>query len=238
MSPEIVAFIFARGGSKGLPRKNLLLLEDKPLIVHAIELGRSLQRVKKVVVSTDNEEIAGVARAAGAEVPFMRPADLATDSAPEWLAWRHAIQTLRAAGERVDIFLSLPPTSPLRSREDVECCLDAFLQQQADVVVTVREAERNPYFNMVRREPDGLVKLAVEGNFHRRQDAPPIYDLTTVAYVARADFVLSANRLFDGKVRAVLIPRERALDIDTPLDMVVAQALAPHVMSAGSPRLL
>jgi CMP-N-acetylneuraminic acid synthetase len=238
MSREIIAFIFARGGSKGLPRKNLLPLEGRPLIVHAIELGRSLQRVKKVVVSTDSEEIAEVARAAGAEVPFMRPADLATDSAPEWLAWRHAIQVLRAAGERVDVFLSLPPTSPLRSREDVECCLDAFLQQQADVVVTVREAERNPFFNMVRRESDGSVKLAVEGNFHRRQDAPPVYDLTTVAYVVRADFVLSADRLFDGKVRAVLIPRERALDIDTPLDMVVARALAPYVMSAGSPQML
>lgn len=238
MSPEIVAFIFARGGSKGLPRKNLLLLEGKPLIVHAIELGRSLQRVRKVVVSTDSEEIAEVARTAGAEVPFLRPTDLATDSAPEWLAWQHAIQALFATGERVDVFLSLPPTSPLRSREDVECCLDAFLQQQADVVVTVREAERNPYFNMVRHEPDGLVKLAVEGSFHRRQDVPPIYDLTTVAYVARANFVLSANRLFDGKVRAVLIPRARALDIDTPLDMVVAQALVPYVISAGAPRML
>ena len=238
MTPEIVAFIFARGGSKGLPRKNLLPLEGKPLIVHAIELGRSLHRVKKVVVSTDSEEIAEVARAAGAEVPFMRPAELATDSAPEWTAWQHAILALRASGVRVDVFLSLPPTSPLRSREDVECCLDTFLQQQQDVVVTVREAERNPYFNMVRHEPDGLVRLAVEGNFHRRQDAPMVYDLTTVAYVARADFVLSANRLFDGKVRSVLIPRERALDIDTPLDMLVAKALAPHVMNAGSPRAL
>jgi N-acylneuraminate cytidylyltransferase len=238
MRAEIVAFIFARGGSKGLPRKNLLPLEGIPLIVHAIELGRSLKRVKKVVVSTDNEEIAEVARDAGAEVPFMRPAYLATDSAPEWLAWRHAIEALRATGERVDVFLSLPPTSPFRNCEDVECCLDAYLQQQADVVITVREADRNPYFNMVRLEPDGLVKLAVEGNYHRRQDAPPIYDLTTVAYVARADFVLSANRLFDGKVRSVLIPRERALDIDTPLDMLIAHALAPLDKSSVKARYL
>lgn len=238
MSPDVVAFIFARGGSKGLPRKNLLPLEGKPLIVHAIHLGRSLKRVKKVVVSTDNEEIAEVALAAGAEVPFLRPAELATDNAPEWLAWQHAIRELRAAGERVDVFLSLPPTSPLRSREDVECCLDAFLQEETDVVVTVREAERNPYFNMVRCEPDGRVKLAVEGNFHRRQDAPSIYDLTTVAYVARADFVLSANRLFEGKVRAVLIPRERALDIDTSLDMVFARLLAPHVKGTNQARVL
>lgn len=238
MNSDIVAFIFARGGSKGLPRKNLLPLEGKPLIVHAIELGCGLPRVKKVVVSTDDEEIASVALAAGAEVPFMRPSELATDGAPEWAAWQHAIKAMRAAGERVDVFLSLPPTSPLRSYEDVECCLDEFLRRQPDVVVTVREAERNPYFNMVRHEPDGSVRLAVDGNFHRRQDAPTIYDLTTVAYVARADFVLSASRLFDGKVRAVLIPPARALDIDTPLDMLVAQALAPHARNAGSPRAL
>lgn len=238
MISEIVAFIFARGGSKGLPRKNLLPLQGKPLIVHAIEMGHSLRGVKKVVVSTDSEEIAEVARVAGAEVPFLRPAELATDLVPEWAAWQHAIRVMRSAGERVDVFLSLPPTAPLRSREDVECCLDTFSQQQPDVVVTVREADRNPYFNMVRCKPDRSVQLVAEGNFDRRQDAPPIYDLTTVAYVARADFVLSTNRLFDGRVRAVLIPRERALDIDTPLDMVVAQALVPYVEGAGAPRAL
>lgn len=238
MNPNIVAFVFARGGSKGLPRKNLLPIAGKPLIAHAVELGLSLPRVRKVVVSTDDPEIAEAARAAGAQVPFLRPKELAGDQTPEWLAWRHAIQFLRDAGEKVDIFLSLPPTSPLRIAADIDCCLDAFLTHAPDVVLTVREAERNPYFNMVRREADGLVRLAVEGVYHRRQDAPELYDVTTVAYVAKADFIMTADRLFDGRVRAVQIPRERALDIDTAMDLVIGEALAGKVASAGSARVL
>lgn len=238
MNPRIVAFVFARGGSKGLPRKNLLPLAGKPLIVHSIDTARALPRVAKVVVSTDDAEIADVARRAGAEVPFLRPPELASDTAPEWLAWQHAIRMLREAGETVDVFLSLPPTSPLRIPADVNCCLDALLNTSADVVITVREAERNPYFNMVRRDADGSVRLAMEGAFHRRQDAPELYDMTTAAYAARADFILGADRLFDGKVRAVQIPRERALDIDTGLDMLIGETLVGKVASAGEARVL
>jgi N,N'-diacetyl-8-epilegionaminate cytidylyltransferase len=238
MTPHIVAFVFARGGSKGLPRKNLLPLAGKPLIIHSIETALALPRVVKVVVSTDDIEIAEVARSAGAEVPFLRPPELASDTAPEWLAWQHAIRTLREAGEPLDIFLSLPPTSPLRIPADVECCLDALLNSSADVVITVREAERNPYFNMVRVDPDRSVRLAVEGTFSRRQDAPKLYDMTTVAYVARADFILTADRIFDGKVRAVQIPRERALDIDTELDLLIGEALVGKVSLAGDARVL
>lgn len=238
MNPRIVAFVFARGGSKGLPRKNLLTLAGKPLIVHSIDTALALPRVDKVVVSTDDVEIAEVARKAGAEVPFLRPAELAGDTTPEWLAWQHAIRTLRESGESVDVILSLPPTAPLRAPADVDCCLDTFLGTSADVVITVREAERNPYFNMVRREPDGAVRLAIESAFSRRQDAPEIYDMTTVAYVARADFVLGARRIFDGTVRAVLIPRERALDIDTELDLVIGSMLVDRAGAAGAARPL
>lgn len=238
MKPKIVAFIFARGGSKGLPHKNILPLASKPLIVHSIETALALPRVSRVVVSTDDEEIAEISRRAGADVPFLRPPELASDNAPEWLAWQHAIRTLREQGETVDVFLSLPPTSPLRIPHDVNCCLDALLDNQAEIVISVREAERSPYFNMVRRNADGGCHLAVEGEFHRRQDAPELFDITTVAYVARADFIMSASRIFDGRVRAVLIPRERALDIDTHFDMLIAEALVGKVGKAGVARLL
>jgi len=238
MSETIVAFIFARGGSKGLPGKNLLPLAGKPLIVHAINVALAISRVSKVVVSTDDHEIADVARAAGAEVPYLRPPELAGDKTPEWLAWQHAIRTLRAAGEQVDVFLSLPCTSPLRLPEDVDCCLDALLGSSADVVITVRDAERNPYFNMVKQASDGEVRLAVEGSFHRRQDAPVLYDMTTVAYVARADFILNAKRIFDGKVRAVKIPRERALDIDTEFDFLIGETLVGNPLSTDKSHAL
>ncbi len=233
MNPQIVSFIFARGGSKGLPRKNLLLLAGKPLIVHAIDAGLALTRVNKVVVSTDNLEIADTARQAGAVVPFLRPAELATDTAPEWLAWKHAIHSMREAGDKVDIFLSLPPTSPLRTTNDIDCCLDALLHTSADIVITVRDAERSPYFNMVRETADGLVHLAMDGEFYRRQDAPILYDMTTVAYAAKADFILEADRIFDGKVKAVWIPRERAIDIDTKLDFVIAETLMGNKVSSS-----
>ncbi len=238
MPPRIVAFVFARGGSKGLPRKNLLLLEGKPLIVHAIDTALSLPRVAKVVVSTDDHEIADIARKAGAVVPFTRPVELAADDAPEWLAWQHAIRSMRAAGETIDIFLSLPPTSPLRLPADIDCCLDAYLQGGADMVITVRKAERSPYFNMVRREADGSVRLAVEGRYHRRQDVPPLFDITTVAYVASADFVLGATRIFDGHIRAVEIPRVRALDIDTVYDLRIGSALLGFVADSGPARVV
>lgn len=238
MRDGVVAFIFARGGSKGLPRKNVLPLGGKPLIAYSIETALALPQVARVIVSTDNEEIATVARNAGAEVPFVRPAELACDTAPEWLAWQHAILTMRQLGQTVDTFLSLPPTSPLRLPDDVACCLEAIESTDADVVLTVRAAERNPYFNMVSRSENGTVRLAMDGSYFRRQDAPEFFDITTVAYVARADFILRAQRIFDGRVRAVEVPRERALDIDTKFDLLVAESLLGKVGNTGSPRLL
>jgi N-acylneuraminate cytidylyltransferase len=238
MQLKVVAFIFARGGSKGLPHKNILPLIGKPLIVYSIETALALPRVSRVVVSTDDEEIAEISRRAGADVPFLRPSELASDNAPEWLSWQHAIRTLREQGETVDVFLSLPPTSPLRTPHDVDCCLDALLDNQTEIVISVREAERSPYFNMVRLDADGVCHLAMDGKLHRRQDAPELFDITTVAYVARADFVMSSARIFDGRVRAVLIPRERALDIDTHFDMLIAEALMGKVGKAGVARLL
>lgn len=226
MRSKIYAFIFARGGSKGLPGKNLLPLAGKPLILHSIDLALSLPEVSKVIVSTDDEKIAAVARRAGAEVPFIRPAELATDTAAEWLAWQHAINELSKNGDDFDIFLSLPATAPLRNYADVNFCIDVFRKTDCDAVITVREAERSPYFNMVKRNSDGSVQLAVEGNFHRRQDTPVLYDMTTVAYVVSKDFILSASHIFDGNVRAVMIPRERAVDIDNAMDMTIAEALA------------
>ncbi len=235
MSPRVVAFIFARGGSKGLPGKNLRPLAGKPLLAHAIDVAKAVPGIARVVVSTDDLEIAEAARTAGAEVPFLRPAELASDTAPEWLAWQHAIRTLRAAGDPMEVFLSLPATSPLRRPVDVTCCLDTLTGGDADMVITVREAERNPYFNMVRRKEDGSVRLAVDGIYHRRQDAPSIYDITTVAYAARADFILSANRIFDGRVRAVVIPRERALDIDDAFDLAIGEALYGRIGDTPAP---
>jgi N-acylneuraminate cytidylyltransferase len=223
-----ICFIFARGGSKGLPGKNIKMLAGMPLIGHAITIARSMPFIETVIVSTDDPLIASVAREFGAEVPFLRPAEFASDTASEWLAWRHAIEWFEKMRGPFDIFVSLPPTSPFRSVEDVLSCVEALdADCSTDAVITVREAERNPFFNMVVFGEDGYAHpvMSVEKGIVRRQDAPEVYDVTTVAYAVRPGFVKRSSGLFDGAVRTVLVPAERALDIDTPYDFEVAEAI-------------
>lgn len=224
MTRRTFAFIFARGGSKGLPGKNIKLLGGVPLIAHGIRLAQAMERIERIFVSTDDAQIAAVARQFGADV-IDRPAALATDTASEWLAWQHAIQHVRALGFDFDVFLSLPATSPLRSEQDVSNCIDA-LQDDADIVISVTPSARSPYFNMVVTNEAGLASVVLgDAALQRRQDVPPVYDITTVAYVAKPDFILAHERLFDGRVRPVVVPKERAVDIDDEFDFKVAQAL-------------
>lgn len=227
MSVKTLAFIFARGGSKGIPGKNIAPLGGKPLIAHSISLALAHPLIDEVVVSTDDQAIALVAQEFGAQVPFMRPAELASDTAAEWLAWQHAITACRAEPRwaSFDTFVSLPATAPLRAAQDVTACLARLALGDVDLVLTGTPAARSPYFNMVRQDPLGRVHLAVEGQYQRRQDAPRLFDLTTVAYVARADFVLQHQGLWQGRVGLVEVPRERAIDIDEPLDLYLAQCL-------------
>jgi N-acylneuraminate cytidylyltransferase len=225
---KAVAFIFARGGSKGLPGKNIRPLNGKPLIVWSIEHALSVKRIKRVIVSTDSEEIAEVARQYGAEVPFMRPAELAVDNCPEWLAWRHALNYLKeSTGALPEVMVSVPTTAPLRLPIDIENCLDEYEKGNADMVITVTDAHRSPYFNMVKTNADGSVGLVnpPQSTIARRQDAPVVYDMATVCYVANPEFVMAHNSTFEGRVKAVHVPAERAIDIDTLLDFQIAESL-------------
>jgi N-acylneuraminate cytidylyltransferase len=229
VKPYVVGVIFARGGSKGVPHKNIRLLNGKPLIAYAIEAALASRLIDRVIISTDDPEIAAISKDYGAEVPFMRPAELAQDDSPEWLAWRHAIQMLMQATQlaKMDIMVSIPPTAPLRTADDVDKCIQEFLDSDADIIISVKPSERNPYFNMVTLDDAGRARLVLSSDqaIERRQDAPAVYDITTVAYVVRPEFVLKADSMFDGNVRAILIPSERALDIDTELDFKFAELL-------------
>lgn len=224
---KTVAFIFARGGSKGLPGKNVLPFCGKPMIAWSIAHAKAVERIERVIVSTDDEAIATVAREHGAETPFLRPAELARDDSPEWLAWRHALIYLHENGGLPDAMVSVPVTAPLREPTDIERCLDVFETGDADVVVTVSEAHRSPYFNMVRQNEDGTVGLVIApaAKVVRRQDVPAVFDMATVAYVAAPHFVLTREAMFEGRVRAVSVPAERAIDIDTLLDFQIAECL-------------
>lgn len=227
---NITGFIFARGGSKGVPRKNVRSLCGKPLIAHAIDAALGSRFIQRVVVSTDDPEIADVARRYGADVPFMRPAELATDTAAEWLSWRHAIQFVNSEAGRppLDVFVSVPATAPLRISADVDACINTYLETQADVTITVTEAHRSPWFNMVTTDEARFARLVMSGTGRevtRRQDAPPVYDITTVAYAANPEFVLNSSGLFAGRCSAAIVPLERSLDIDTEYDWQMAEFL-------------
>jgi CMP-N-acetylneuraminic acid synthetase len=223
-----VAFIFARGGSKGLPGKNIRLLGGKPLIAWSIEHALAVKQINRVIVSTDSDEIAELAKHHGAEVPFMRPAELAGDNSPEWLAWRHALNYLKeSTGALPEVMVSVPTTAPLRLSIDIENCLDEYKKGDADIVITVTDAHRNPYFNMVKTNADGTLGLVnpPQSTISRRQHAPVVYDMATVCYVANPVFVMTHNSTFEGRVKAVHVPTERAIDIDTLLDFQIAEAI-------------
>jgi N-acylneuraminate cytidylyltransferase len=223
-----IAFIFARGGSKGLPGKNIRSLGGKPLIAWSIQHALAVRRIDRVIVSTDSEEIAAVARNFGAEVPFLRPTELAGDNSPEWLAWRHGLNYIREiTGQLPEMMVSVPATAPLRIVLDIENCLDEYEKGGADVVITVTDSYRSPYFNMVKTNPDGTVGLVIPSHsiVTRRQDAPTVFDMATVCYVANSDFVMTHNATFEGRVKAVYVPAERAIDIDSLLDFQIAESL-------------
>jgi CMP-N-acetylneuraminic acid synthetase len=225
--PYTIGLICARGGSKGLSRKNLRPLGGKPLLGWAIEIARKCPCIDRVVVSTEDEEIAALAKTFGAEVPFVRPSELARDDSAELPVWQHAIRTLGSLDNKApEVLVNLPTTSPLRAVEDVEGCVENLIQNHADLCITVRQAQRNPYFNMVKLE-NGWASLVIPpltATF-RRQDAPIVFDMTTVAYAARCEYVLRTSNLLDGKVRATVVPDERAVDIDTESDLAFAEFL-------------
>jgi CMP-N-acetylneuraminic acid synthetase len=221
---DIICLIFARGGSKGLPNKNIRPLSGKPLIQWAIETAFEVSEISRVIVSTDSLEIAEIAMSCGADVPFMRPDYLASDTAAELDAWKHALAYLRDEELAMPkVMVSLPVTAPLRTAEDVSKAIQLFSSTDSDLVVAVSEAQRNPYFNMLVRDGDLFVLGNSSMNVSRRQDAPDYYDLSTVVYVANTDFVLRTDRILNGKTRAIVIPKKRSLDIDDIDDFALAE---------------
>ena len=193
-------------------------------MAHSIDTAKRVQRVERIFVSTEDPEIKQIAEEYGAEV-IDRPPGLAEDKSAELDAWRHAVSYLTARGENFDVLLSLPATSPLRSPEDVSRCLEK-LDGDTDVVITVTPASRSPYFNMVSRGQDGSCQiLSPSSGYSRRQDAPEAFDITTVAYAVKTEFLQTRQNLLGGKTKSVVIPKERAVDIDDYWDFKFAELI-------------
>jgi N-acylneuraminate cytidylyltransferase len=220
------AFIFARGGSKGLPGKNIKPLAGKPLLQYSIDTALASDLIEQVFVSTDDQSIAQIAKECGA-ILIERPAELATDQSPEWLSWRHAVEWATEHYGSFDGFVSLPATSPLRSQDDVEAAILKRQAETADICIAVTPASRSPYFNMVKYNEAGFVELVnqPEGEVSRRQDAPKVFDITTVVYATTPEFVLNNYGLFSGKVASIEVPKARAVDIDDIYDFRLAEAI-------------
>lgn len=220
------AFIFARGGSKGLPGKNIKPLSGKPLIEYSIGVAKSCPSIDEVFVSTDDPVISEVSRRAGAVI-IDRPIELASDVSPEWLSWRHAIEWVESHYGKFQFFVSLPATSPLRNVTDVEGAIAKLKNSFADICISVTPASRSPYFNMIKILDDGTCDLVIkpDGVLTRRQDAPDVFDITTVVYVATPLFIKNNDNLFSGTVTSIVVPKVRAIDIDDIYDFILAEAL-------------
>ena len=229
MSENAVGFIFCRGGSKGVPRKNLRSIAGKSLLGYAVEVALASKSLQRVIVSTDDHEIAEAARSYGAEVPFLRPEELAQDDSSELDAWRHALRFFKDQHQNpeIDVFVSVPTTSPLRLSIDIDRCVDTLIQSQSDIVLTIKKAARNPYFNMIERDSQGEWRLckATSGEIKQRQSAPEVFEITTVAYAARPTYIMSTDSLLDGKIEGCIIPEERTIDIDSEYDLLIAELL-------------
>ena len=220
------AFIFARGGSKGLPGKNIKPLLGKPLIQYSIEVALKISDGAKVFVSTDDADIAKVSSSSGAIV-IERPFELSQDDSPEWLAWKHAISWVRENYGEFEEFISLPATSPLRSVKDVESAIFRRASIGTDSCIAITPAMRSPYFNMVKELDNNLIELVNKptNSISRRQDAPEVFDITTVVYVANVEFIMNNASLFDGTVTSIEVPKHRAVDIDDIYDFNFAESI-------------
>ncbi|MCK6380645.1 MAG: acylneuraminate cytidylyltransferase family protein [Leptospiraceae bacterium] len=223
---KIFAFVFARGGSKGLPGKNIMELDGKPLLKYSIDIAKDIESIEKIFVSTDDSSIANIARENGAIV-IDRPKTLAEDNSPEWLAWQHSIQWVTENYGSFDYFVSLPATSPLRIKKDVENAIAKIQLEGADFCVAFTPANRSPYFNMVKVNEEGFLELVnkSDSGITRRQDAPKVYDLTTVVYVSTPKYIMEKFGLFAGKVAGIEVPKERAVDIDDIYDFRLAEII-------------
>lgn len=216
--------ICARGGSQGVPGKNIRPLLGKPLIAWTIEQALACPEIDAVYVSTDSEAIADVARGAGAQVPFLRPPELATATAAKIPVIRHLVEWVEANEERCDRIVDLDPTSPLRDGSDILACLN-MLDADTDVVITAYESDKNPYFNMVEYRPDGSVGLVSppQTEVTGRQGAPKVYAMNASIYVWHRHTL--SKGLWSGGVKLHVMPRERSVDIDSPLDFKIVELL-------------
>lgn len=221
---NILAIIPARGGSKGVPRKNIRLLAGLPLIVHTILAARGSGGISRLILTTDSAEIADIARQYGVEVPFMRPAELAQDDTPGLLPLLHAVRwVMEHENYFPDYILELVPTSPLRTTADIDAAISLIIEKNADSVVSLTPAGQHPCWAK-RVDEHGKIKPFIATGLaeRRRQDLPPAYALHGAIKIARREMLLERASWYTDNTCAYVMPQERSLEIDTEWDFKLA----------------
>lgn len=221
---KVLGLVVARGGSKGVPRKNLRLLGGRPLIAWTIEAAKASSCLDALVISTDDPEIAETARQNGCEVPFLRPAELAGDTVGAMPVVMHAIRTLEEAGRHFDWIVLLQPTSPFRSASDIDAAVKLCFDGEAPACVSLVEADKSPWW-MVSLNDAGRMETLMESTAVRRQDLPVAYAYNGAVYVARISWLAQSGSFIAPETLGYVMPRDRSLDIDGEWDFQLAEAV-------------
>lgn len=234
---KLLCTICARGGSRGVPNKNIRPIAGKPLLAHTVGQAVDVGLFEVVAFSSDSDAYLEAARAAGARILVRRPAELASDTAGKLPAIRHCVRAAEAElGHEVDIIVDLDCTSPLRLPGDIRACVELLQQQDAGNVITAAPARRSPYFNLVERQPDGRIDVSkrLPVPVLRRQDAPACYDMNASIYVWRRAALMDRDGIFHPDTALYVMPEERSVDIDSDLDWDVVSMLLQRRVRTGS----
>lgn len=218
---KILCTICARGGSKGVKNKNIKHIYGKPLIAYTIEQAKASELFDHIVISTDSDDIANIAKEYGAEVFFKRSAELASDTAGKLEVIRDAfIRSEKYYNKTYDYLIDLDATAPLRDTDDIVNSFKQFLEDNNDNLITAMPSRRSPYFNLVEQDKSGKLYLSkkLDDTIVRRQDVPKSYDMNASIYIWKRDTILNKNSLFLEKTGLYVMPEERSIDIDTELD--------------------
>lgn len=225
---RVLGIVPARGGSKGIPRKNVRLLGGRPLLAHTADAALAAHRLSRVVLTTDDDEIAEVGRSCGLEVPFLRPAELAQDDTPTLPVLQHVVAELERTGDKFEAICLLQPTSPLRRAGDIDGCIELLESEGLDSVVSVLPVphEHNPHW-VYFRDAEGLLRLSTgeEQPIPRRQELPPAFHRDGAVYVVRRDVLMDGNSLYGKKLGGYLTDPARNVNLDTPADWDRAEQL-------------
>lgn len=228
---RVLGIIPARGGSKGIPQKNIVPLLGKPLLAYTAEAALAAKRLTRIVLSTEDAEIARVGRQYGLDVPFFRPAELARDETPTIPVLQDVVRKLEAAGESYDAIFVLQPTNPLRRPEDIDGAITLLEQTGADSVISFVDAGEKHPARMKFISPDGRVidpSFAEQFEGQRRQDLPKLYLREGSVYVTRRTVLMEQHSVKGNDCRAWMIPPERAGNIDTPFDLFLVEQLMKY----------